>query len=70
MMDQSARCCKTQAEFAAQVLLRKVLMEWTPPTASMCQNGDVDHHLKEASMKEISIIGLDLAKSFNGGITA
>jgi transposase len=29
----------------------------------MCQNGDVDHHLKEASVKEISIIGLDLAKN-------
>jgi transposase len=29
----------------------------------MCQNGDVDHHLKEASVKEVSIIGLDLAKN-------
>ena len=28
----------------------------------MCQSGGVDHHLREASGPEISIIGLDIAK--------
>src|SRR5215218_4382912 len=38
-------------------------MRWTPPTASMCHSGGVEHHLREASMGEVSTIGLDLAKS-------
>jgi hypothetical protein len=25
-------------------------MGWTPPTASMCQSGGVEHHLREASV--------------------
>src|SRR5918912_1090423 len=29
----------------------------------MCQSGGVEHHLREASMGEVSIIGLDLAKN-------
>ena len=33
-----------------------------PPTASMCQSGCVQHHLREASVLEVSIIGLDIAK--------
>lgn len=33
-----------------------------PPTASMCQSGGVEHHLREASVSEASIIGLDIAK--------
>ena len=33
-----------------------------PPTASMCQSGCVQHHLREASVSEVSIIGLDIAK--------
>ncbi|MEJ2379043.1 MAG: hypothetical protein P8Y71_27840, partial [Pseudolabrys sp.] len=32
-----------------------------PPTASMCQSGGVEHHLREASVSEVSIIGLDIA---------
>src|ERR1700751_4676108 len=38
------------------------MMGWTPPTASMCQSGGVKHHLREASVSEVSIIGLDIAK--------
>ena len=39
------------------------MMGWTPrPTASMCQSGGVEHHLREASVSEVSIIGLDIAK--------
>src|SRR4051795_158606 len=35
------------------------MMGWTPrPTASMCQSGGVEHHLREASVSEIIIIGL------------
>ena len=33
-----------------------------PPTASMCQSGGVEHHLREASVSGVSIIGLDIAK--------
>src|SRR6516225_1399321 len=33
-----------------------------PPTASMCQSGDVEHHLREASVSEVTTIGLDIAK--------
>jgi transposase len=39
-----------------------VLMGWTPPDGIMCQSGGVDHHLKEASVSEVSTIGLDIAK--------
>src|ERR1700676_4676811 len=28
----------------------------------MCQSGGVDHHLREASVSEVSTIGLDIAK--------
>src|SRR5215216_468792 len=38
------------------------LMGWTPPTASTCQGGVVEDHRREASMGEVSTIGLDLAK--------
>src|SRR5262249_28244101 len=31
-------------------------------TASMCQSGDVEHHLREASVSEVITIGLDIAK--------
>jgi hypothetical protein len=33
-----------------------------PPTALMCQSGGVEHHLREASVSEVSTIGLDIAK--------
>jgi transposase len=33
-----------------------------PPTASMCQSGGVEHHLREASVSKVIIIGLDIAK--------
>ena len=33
-----------------------------PPTASMCQSGDVEHHLREASVSKVIMIGLDIAK--------
>src|SRR5215213_9375619 len=36
---------------------------WTPPTALVCQSGGVEHHAREASMGQVSTIGLDLAKS-------
>src|SRR3954462_14729922 len=36
---------------------------WTPPTALVCQSGGVEHHSREASMGQVSTIGLDLAKS-------
>ncbi len=39
------------------------LMGWTPPTALVCQSGGVEHHLREASMGEVSTIGVDLAKN-------
>src|ERR1700761_9646294 len=38
------------------------MMGWTPPTASMCQSGGVEHHLGEASVSEVITIGLDIAK--------
>src|SRR6476469_4934307 len=38
------------------------MMGWTPPTASMCQSGGVEHHLREASVSEVITIGLDIAK--------
>src|SRR3954464_1437484 len=34
-----------------------------PPTALVCQSGGVEHHSREASMGQVSTIGLDLAKS-------
>jgi hypothetical protein len=43
---------------------KRALMGWTPPTASMCQSGGVETPLEgEASMGNVSIIGLDLAKN-------
>ena len=33
-----------------------------PPTASMCQSGGVEHHLREASVSKVIMIGLDIAK--------
>src|ERR1700740_371490 len=33
-----------------------------PPTASMCQSGVVEHHLREASVSKVITIGLDIAK--------
>ena len=38
------------------------MMGWTPRTASMCQSGVFEHHLREASVSEVSIIGLDISK--------
>src|SRR6516165_4983163 len=37
-------------------------MGWTPPTALICRGGDVEHHLREGSVSEAIIIGLDIAK--------
>src|SRR5215213_3564140 len=34
-----------------------------PPTGLVCQSGGVEHHSREASMGQVSTIGLDLAKS-------
>ena len=33
-----------------------------PPTASMCQSGVFEHHLREASVSEVITVGLDIAK--------
>ena len=44
------------------VTIRDFMMGWSPPTASMCQSGGVEHHLREASVSEVIIIGLDIAK--------
>jgi transposase len=33
-----------------------------PPTASMCQRGGVEHHLREASASQVTTIALDIAK--------
>ena len=33
-----------------------------PPTASMCQSCGFEPHLREASVSEVRIIGLDIAK--------
>src|SRR3982751_5967260 len=33
-----------------------------PPTALVCQSGGVEHHSREASMNQVSTVGLDLAK--------
>src|SRR4051794_2368354 len=38
------------------------LMGWTPPTASLCQGGVVDRPPEEASVGQVSTIGLDIAK--------
>jgi hypothetical protein len=38
-------------------------MGWTPPDGTMRQSGGVKHDLREASVSEIIIIGLDSAKS-------
>src|SRR3954462_10354103 len=35
---------------------------WTPPTALVCQSGGVEHHSREASMGQVSTIGLDLCQ--------
>jgi hypothetical protein len=40
----------------------KLMMGWTPPTASICQSGGVEHHVREASVSEVIIIGLDIVK--------
>src|SRR6516162_4209083 len=40
----------------------RLMMGWTPPTALMCQGGGVEHHLREGSVSEAIIIGLDIAK--------
>jgi transposase len=37
-------------------------MGWTPPTALMCQGEGVEHHLREGSVSEAIIIGLDIGK--------
>src|SRR5215470_8008962 len=37
-------------------------MEWTPPTASVCQGDGVELPPKEASMEQATTIGLDIAK--------
>ena len=42
--------------------MAEFMMGWTPPTASMCQSGGVEHHLREASVSEVITIGLDIAK--------
>ena len=39
------------------------MMGWTPPTASVCQTAGVESHQREASVSEVSTIGLDLAKN-------
>jgi hypothetical protein len=38
-------------------------MGWTPPTASVCQDSGVETHDEEASMEEVSIVAIDLAKN-------
>ena len=41
---------------------RTLMMGWTPPDGIECQSGGVEHHLREASLSELIIIGLDIAK--------
>lgn len=38
-------------------------MGWTPPTASLCQNGVLQPIRREASVPEVTTIGLDIAKN-------
>ena len=38
------------------------MMGWTPRTASMCQSGVFEHHLREASVSGVITVGLDIAK--------
>jgi transposase len=39
----------------ASIRLCAFMMGWTPrPTASMCQSGGVEHHLREASVSEVT----------------
>src|SRR6187399_3134225 len=38
------------------------MMGWTPRTASMCQSGVFEQHLREASVSEVITVGLDIAK--------
>jgi hypothetical protein len=40
----------------------RLLWGGRPPTASMCQSGGVERHLREASVSEVTAIGLDIAK--------
>ena len=38
-------------------------MGWTPPDGIVCQSEGVEQHSKEASMGQVSTVGLDLTKS-------
>jgi transposase len=38
-------------------------MGWTPPDGIVCQSEGVEQHSKEASVGQVSTVGLDLAKS-------
>ena len=38
------------------------MMGWTPRTASMCQSGVFEQHLREASVSGVITVGLDIAK--------
>src|SRR3954466_14140340 len=58
--DELARLASLQ--LVATRRLRRV-QGGRPPTALVCQSGGVEHHSREASMGQVSTIGLDLAKS-------
>src|SRR3954454_17956861 len=58
--DELARLASLQLTATRQ--LRRV-QGGRPPTALVCQSGGVEHHSREASMGQVSTIGLDLAKS-------
>ena len=38
-------------------------MGWTPPDGIVCQSEGVEQHSEEASMGQVSTVGLDLAKN-------
>src|ERR1700728_4677932 len=64
----SLRCCATISGLSRHGGPRKPPARQiydgvdAPPTASMCQSGGVEHHLREASVSEVIIIELDIAK--------
>src|SRR4051794_31420867 len=54
--------CAPIPDLPAVDTLRRKRWGGRPPTASTCQSGGVEHHSKEASVGEVSTIGLDVAK--------
>src|SRR3954471_20720701 len=57
------RGCAVRCKFGPAARLAGADGVGRPPTALVCQSGGVEHHSREASMGQVSTIGLDLAKS-------